>query len=174
MKFLLKISVFIIPMSFIFLFFILLTNEDSYPGADYDIYEIPQFELKDLDNIKTINTDLFSGDFVLNVWASWCITCVIEHPYLMRLNSKGIPVIGLNYKDEREDAVIWLNKYGNPYKKIGSDQDGRVSIDWGVYGVPETFVIDQHARIAYKHVGPLSAEDMKQKILPLLQELQAR
>ena len=100
------------------MFFILLTNEDSYPGADYDIYEMPQFELKDLDNIETIRTDLFNGDFILNVWASWCITCIIEHPYLMSLNSRGISVIGLNYKDERDDAVFWLNKYGNPYKTI--------------------------------------------------------
>ena len=169
MKLLLKISVFIIPMSFIFMFFILLTNEDSYPGADYDIYEMPQFELKDLDNIETIRTDLFNGDFILNVWASWCITCIIEHPYLMSLNSRGISVIGLNYKDERDDAVIWLNKYGNPYKTIIHDFKGTLALDLGVTGAPETFLISNGQIVAHFQ-GEVNDLIWKDVFLPIIEE----
>ena len=139
---------------------------------------VPEFKLPPVgDRTEGLTTDdLKKGNVtIVNVFASWCGPCRIEHPLLMEIaNNSEIAIHGINYKDRPRNVINWLHKYGNPYKKIGSDQDGRVSIDWGVYGVPETFVIDQHARIAYKHVGPLSAEDMKQKILPLLQELQAR
>ena len=96
MKILLKLIVFIVPTSFIFMFFILLTNDKSYPGADYTSFKLPSFKLENLENLDTISNDVLEGDFILNVWASWCITCIIEHPYLMSLTKNGIPVVGLN------------------------------------------------------------------------------
>ena len=147
MNLLLKLIVFIVPTIFLLLFFMILTNEDTYPGADYDQFQIPEFELKVLDNTMTVNNDLLNGDYVLNVWASWCITCIIEHPYLTSLSKNGIPVIGLNYKDEQEDAIIWLKKYGNPYQTILHDYKGNLALDLGVTGAPETFLRDIYITI---------------------------
>ena len=149
MNILLKLIVFIVPTTFLLLFFMILTNEDTYPGADYDQFKIPEFELKDLDNTMIVSNDLLNGDYVLNVWASWCITCIIEHPYLTSLSKNGIPVIGLNYKDEQEDAIIWLKKYGNPYQTILHDYKGNLALDLGVTGAPETFLISDGKVIAH-------------------------
>ena len=149
MNLLLKLIVFIVPTIFLLLFFMILTNEDTYPGADYDQFQIPEFELKVLDNTMTVNNDLLNGDYVLNVWASWCITCIIEHPYLTNLSKNGIPVIGLNYKDEQEDALIWLKKYGNPYQTILHDYKGNLALDLGVTGAPETFLVNNGKVVAH-------------------------
>ena len=102
MKVLLKLIVFFVPTTFIVMFFILLTNDEAYPGADYSSFELPSFRLDNLENSDLITDDTLQGNFILNVWASWCITCRIEHPYLMNLNNNGIPIIGLNYKDEKK------------------------------------------------------------------------
>src|SRR5918993_1436546 len=100
-------------------------------------------------------------------------SALIEHPVLMRLaKEQGVTVKAINYKDKPEDAIRWLNQGGNPYSAIGADQDGRVSIDWGVYGVPETYVIDAQGRIRYKVVGPVMPEEVEKHILPLIKELQ--
>ena len=157
MNILLKLIVLIVPAIFIFLFFIILTNEDVYPGADYDQFELPDFELKDLDDSKRISIDFIEGDYVLNVWASWCITCIVEHPYLMNLSKTGVPVIGLNYKDEKQDAIVWLKKYGNPYQTILHDYKGNLALDLGVTGAAETFLINNGSDRAYSRLKLSSA-----------------
>jgi cytochrome c biogenesis protein CcmG/thiol:disulfide interchange protein DsbE len=111
---------------------------------------------------------------LLNVWASWCVSCREEHPLLVELSRRGaVAVYGLNYKDERDDAKRWLTALGNPYRASAFDADGRVGIDWGVYGVPETFVIDRKGVIRYKHIGPVTAEAWERTLRPLVEQLQA-
>ncbi len=105
------------------------------------------------------NSDLKGGISLVNVFASWCVPCRQEHPLFLDLNKRGtVPVHGINYKDRPDDAAAWLNELGDPYTRTGADRDGRVSIDWGVYGVPETFVVNRAGIIAHKHVGPLTQE----------------
>jgi cytochrome c biogenesis protein CcmG/thiol:disulfide interchange protein DsbE len=112
---------------------------------------------------------------LVNVFASWCVACRKEHPVLMRLASEGVVTIhGLNYKDEPENASRWLNANGDPYTRTGADRDGRVAIDWGVYGVPETLVVGADGRIAFKHIGPLSEEALDRTILPLIAQLRGK
>lgn len=111
--------------------------------------------------------------WVLNVWASWCVACREEHPVLVELaKSRAAPVIGLDYKDQREAALAMLAKQGNPYTLSAFDANGRVGIDYGVYGVPETYVIDKAGIIRFKHIGPLTPELLNQKMYPLISELQ--
>jgi cytochrome c biogenesis protein CcmG, thiol:disulfide interchange protein DsbE len=117
--------------------------------------------------------DLKGQVWLLNVWASWCVSCRVEHPLLVELSkSKLVPIVGLNYKDKPDEGVAWLKQYGNPYDVSVVDRDGRVGIDWGVYGVPETFVVDKAGLIRYKHIGPVDAAAIEKKILPLVRELQ--
>ena len=141
MKLLLKLLILTVPISFLLMFFVLLTEDKSYPGADYDTYNFPEFELETLAGEKIFNSRIEGNDLLLNVWASWCITCRVEHPYLMNLKRQGIPILGLNYKDEKEDAIEWLNKYGNPYEDNIYDYKGSLALDLGVTGAPETFLI---------------------------------
>ena len=110
------------------------------------------------------------GPALLNVWASWCAACQDEHPLLLAVSGEA-PIYGLNYKDERRDAVEWLDRFGDPYRRSGHDREGRVGLDLGVYGVPETFVVDRGGRIVHKHVGPLAAKDWEETIRPLLRRL---
>jgi cytochrome c biogenesis protein CcmG, thiol:disulfide interchange protein DsbE len=112
---------------------------------------------------------------LVNAFASWCVACRAEHPLLMGLAaSKAVPIHGLNYKDKPQDAAQWLDTMGDPYIRTGADLNGRVAIDGGVYGVPETYVVSADARIAHKHVGPLTEQDISQTILPLVQRLRAQ
>ena len=109
---------------------------------------------------------------VVNVFASWCIPCVAEHPYLSEVaRDKSHTVIGINYKDKDPDAAAWLERHGNPYARIGADRDGSFALDWGVYGVPETFVVDQAGIIRFKHVGPLTPSVIERELNPLLAKL---
>ena len=109
---------------------------------------------------------------LVNFFASWCVPCRVEHPLFLDLHKKGaVPVHGINYKDRPEDAARWLNQRGDPYTRTGADLDGRVGIDWGVYGLPETFVIDAGGRIAYKHIGVLTEQALSRTILPLVDKL---
>ena len=111
--------------------------------------------------------------WLLNVWASWCVSCREEHPLLLALGKANIvPIIGLDYKDETAAGKRWLSENGDPYSASVVDRDGKVGIDWGVYGVPETFVIDKSGTIRYKQIGPLTAEALEKKIVPLIRELQ--
>lgn len=137
---------------------------------------LPAFSLPTLENpSRSLSNEDFKGKVVLiNVWASWCAACRQEHPLLMEVaRAKQVPLIGLNYKDKRDDAQRVLQTEGNPYEVSLVDADGRVGIDWGVYGVPETFVIDKTGVIRYKYIGPISAEDWKKTLLPLIQKLSA-
>ena len=110
--------------------------------------------------------------WLLNVWASWCAPCLVEHPELLKLaRAKTLPLIGFNYKDEPGAAVAWLDKHGNPYTTIVADRNGRAAFDYGVYGVPETFLIDRNGTIRYKHVGPLTVDVITNKLLPMAQAL---
>ena len=134
----------------------------------------PEFALPDLKNPATqIALDNFKGQVtLLNVWATWCSGCRAEHPLLMRLAEQGVRIYGLDYKDNRNDALRWLQQYGYPYIANAFDETGRVGIDWGVYGTPETFVIDKQGVIRYKHIGPVTVDAINDTIMPLIQELQ--
>lgn len=135
----------------------------------------PAFRLPTVaDAAKSIGTeDLRNQVSLLNVWASWCVSCRQEHPLLVELSRKGsVPIYGLNYKDTRPDALRWLSALGNPYVTSAFDEDGRVGIEWGVYGVPETFVVDREGIIRYKHTGPVTPEAWEKTLLPLIQKLQ--
>ena len=134
----------------------------------------PHFELPELrEAAKTFSErDMRGKVWVLNVWASWCVSCREEHPVLLDLAASGaVPIYGLNYKDKREDGLAWLKGMGDPYRVSIFDFDGRVGIDYGVYGVPETYVIDKIGVIRYKRIGPLTPEIVKEKVLPLVREL---
>jgi cytochrome c biogenesis protein CcmG, thiol:disulfide interchange protein DsbE len=110
--------------------------------------------------------------WILNVWASWCPPCLAEHPVVSQMARSGMaPIVGLNYKDTREDALPWLARNGNPFQVVVFDPNGRIGIDYGVYGVPETYVIDAKGVIRYKHIGPLTADVVQGKIEPMLKEL---
>lgn len=139
---------------------------------------VPEFTLPPLANDPApglASADLRQGEVSLvNVFASWCVPCRVEHPQLMRLQKEGIaPLYGLNYKDEPEAVKPWLKELGNPFSRIGADSSGRTAIEWGVYGVPETFVVDGAGMIRCKHIGPLSDFDLDTKILPLVKKLKA-
>lgn len=114
------------------------------------------------------SADLAKGGVtVVNFWASWCAPCVEEHPLLVELAKEpGLKLVGVNYKDEADNARRFLGRYGNPFAALGVDPKGRGAIEWGVYGMPETFVVDGQGRVAYKHVGPLTAQSIVDKILP--------
>ena len=135
----------------------------------------PEFKLARLDRPERLlgPTDLKGQVWLLNVWASWCVSCRVEHPLLVELSkSKVVPLVGLNYKDKPAEGLAWLAQHGDPYDVSVVDRDGRVGIDWGVYGVPETFVVDKTGTIRYKHIGPVDAAALERKILPLVRELQ--
>jgi cytochrome c biogenesis protein CcmG/thiol:disulfide interchange protein DsbE len=136
----------------------------------------PAFSLPALDapDQKISAQDLRGKVWVLNVWASWCVACRIEHPLLVEFSKAGmVPIYGLNYKDKRDDAIRWLVNFGNPYTRSLSDIDGLVGIDFGVYGVPETFVIDKQGVIRMKHIGPVTPEVLRDEIIPLVRKLGA-
>ncbi|MBS0592233.1 MAG: DsbE family thiol:disulfide interchange protein [Proteobacteria bacterium] len=134
----------------------------------------PAFSLPRLDDPAQAiaNADLKGKVWLLNVWASWCVACRIEHPVLVELAGTGaVPIYGLNYKDKRDDARAWLAQHGDPYVASIVDAKGLVGIDFGVYGVPETFVIDQAGVIRLKHIGPVTQEVLRDQILPLVKKL---
>jgi cytochrome c biogenesis protein CcmG/thiol:disulfide interchange protein DsbE len=134
----------------------------------------PAFKLAQLhEPSKTFSPAEMRGKvWLLNVWASWCVSCREEHPVLLDASRFGtLPIYGLNYKDRPEDATAWLNELGNPYILSARDSDGRVGIDYGVYGVPETYLVDGDGIIRFKQIGPVTPQVLEQKILPLYREL---
>ena len=154
-----------------------------YKGLSLDPHRVPSpligkpapaFSLPRLQQPGAVlsSDDLKGKVSLLNVWATWCVACRAEHPLLVQLARQGVPIYGLNYKDKRPDAQRWLQRYGNPYLANAFDADGRVGIDWGVYGTPETFVIDKHGVIRFKQIGPLTREVIDRTLLPLLKRLQ--
>ena len=135
----------------------------------------PVFTLSQLEKPEQmIGSENLRGQvWILNVWASWCVACRDEHPVLVEFSKSGVvPIYGLNYKDQREPALAWLQQFGNPYTASIFDEKGRVGIDFGVYGVPETFVIDKQGIIRYKKTGPVTPETIQSTILPLVKKLQ--
>lgn len=132
----------------------------------------PEFELPPLEPRRGFAHGDLGGEVALvNVFASWCAPCLEEHPVLMRLQAEGRPVYGINYKDDPEAATAWLNRWGDPFTGIGADATGRVAIDWGVYGVPETFIVDRDGRIRYRHVGAITPAIYDREIAPRLATL---
>ena len=134
----------------------------------------PGFVLTRLDDAASTlgRDDLLGKVWVLNVWASWCVACREEHPLLVDFSrQKRVPLYGLNYKDARADGLQWLARHGNPYVASFFDSDGKVGIDYGVYGVPETFVIDRQGVIRFKHIGPVTPAVLRERIDPLLRSL---
>ena len=136
----------------------------------------PSFKLEQLHEASRAFApeDMKGKVWLLNVWASWCVSCRVEHPLLVEMAKKNVvPIVGLNYKDKRDEGLQWLRKHGDPYSLSAYDVDGKVGIDYGVYGVPETFVIDKEGRIRYKQIGPITPEALQNEILPLIAKLKA-
>lgn len=132
----------------------------------------PAFELPLLSGEGTFSEKDFIGHMtLLNVWASWCFACRQEHEVVKDLSRKGVRIIGLNYKDEPADAKQWLARLGNPYQSIAVDHDGRIAIDWGVYGAPETFLIDELGIIRHKVIGPLSDKEKYDELMSVMDTL---
>ena len=137
--------------------------------------EAPVFEVKTLhDENRTISNKMFKGRVtVVNVFASWCVACRSEHHLLLELQRRGVHLVGINYKDKRGDALVYLNRLGgDPYAVIGHDLNGNVGIEWGVYGTPETFVIDKKGVVRYKQTGPMHRQMIENELMPLLRTLE--
>lgn len=168
---LLPIAVFLVLS--LFLWRGLSLDPRHLPSAQLD-KSLPDFKLGQLVNPnQDFTPELMRNQVVLlNVWASWCAACVEEQAFLMELAAKGYTIYGLNYKDDRDQALEWLRQWGNPYKAIGSDLKGKAAIDLGVYGTPETFIIDKKGVIRYRHVGILHAEFWSKSIEPLIRSLE--
>ena len=151
-----------------------LTRDPStLPSALLD-KPVPTFELPPIagrGGPGFSSADLAGKVSLVNVFASWCVPCRVEHPLLMALADEGIAIYGIDYKDPADKAASWLAELGDPFRAVGADQDGRVAVDWGVYGVPETFVVDRDGRIRHRHVGPLQPHDIEKTIKPLLEHL---
>ena len=147
------------------------TDPSVLPSALID-QPAPAFDLPPLPGRAAgfTSNDLGGQAVLVNVFASWCAPCLAEHPILTRLAlEEGVTIFGINYRDEPEDAVTWLDRHGDFYTRIGTDPDGRAAIDWGVYGVPETFIVDAEGRIRFRHAGPLTPALVAEEVLPLLQ-----
>jgi len=144
----------------------------ALPSAMID-KEAPPFDLAGLHGAGIARDALKGGPVLINFFASWCVPCRVEHPLLMRLSEREhVPLYGIAYKDRAEDAARLLAQLGDPYRRIGLDPDGRTALDFGVYGVPETYVIDASDHIRKRFVGPLTAQQVEQELLPLLKSLQ--
>ncbi len=171
-KYLLPLSIFIVLAGFLA---VGLSRDPREVPSPLINKAAPPFRLPQLhEPEKSFALEDMKGKvWLLNVWASWCITCRYEHPLFNELSRAGIvPIIGLNYKDERPAARLWLEQFGDPYLLSVSDTEGRVGIDFGVYLVPETFVIDKSGAVRYKQIGPVTPEALRDKIIPLVRELQ--
>jgi len=172
-KLFIPLGVFLVLVGFLFVGLFLNPREVPSPLIGKPA---PQFTLNQLHQPgKTLGTPDMKGQvWLLNVWASWCVSCREEHPLLVELGkAKLVPIIGLNYKDEPAAGMKWLAQNGDPYNLSVVDRDGRVGIDFGVYGVPETFVIDKQGVIRMKHIGPVTPEVLRDDILPLVRKLGA-
>lgn len=171
-RYLLPLLVFVVMAGFLAVGLKLDPREVPSPliGKPAPAFDLPQLAAPDQ---RLVAKDLRGQVWLLNVWASWCVACRQEHPLLVEVAKTGqLKLYGLNYKDKREDALGWLNRYGNPYLQSASDTDGLVGIDYGVYGVPETFVIDKQGVIRYKQIGPVTPEALRDTLLPLVAQLE--
>lgn len=168
-RYLLPLAIFLVLAAFLAVGLRLNPREVPSPLVDKPA---PAFSLPQLKDPAPFSAEQMKGQvWVLNVFASWCVPCLAEHPYVTQLAQSGVPVVALNYKDKPEDATAWLAKHGDPYRFIAADRDGRVGIDYGVYGVPETFVIDKQGVIRFKQIGPITPEVLRDTLLPLVKKL---
>ena len=164
-----NISFIIFAIFFIILSIGLFTDTKKIPSPLIN-KELPEIILPDLKSQNMISHNFLPKEtFLLNVWASWCQACIVEHEKIKNLSNKGIKIVGVNYKDQREDAIGWLSIYGNPYLFSYSDKEGRLGLELGVYGVPETFFIDPEGNIFHKTIGMVSTELLEQKFKLFLQ-----
>ena len=171
-RYLLPLGIFLVLVVFLGIGLGLNPREIPSPLIDKPA---PAFDLVQLHEPgKSLTTKYMQGKvWLLNVWASWCVSCREEHPVLVELaKTRVVPIVGLNYKDQRPEALRWLQQFGDPYVMSIVDGDGRVGINFGVYGVPETFVIDKTGVIRYKQIGPVTPKALQEKILPLVAKLQ--
>jgi len=170
-RFLIPLVVFVVLVAFLWIGLGRDPREVPSPlvGKPAPAFPLPQLHAPE----KSFSAaDMRGQVWLLNVWASWCVSCREEHPVLVEFSKHGkTPLVGLNYKDERADALKWLAQFGDPYRLSVSDRDGRIGIDYGVYGVPETYVIDKQGIIRMKHIGPVTPDVLSTKILPLVAEL---
>jgi|SRR5215510_11577242 len=171
LRYLIPLGLFLVLV--VFLAIGLTQNPQEVPSALIN-KAAPEFRLPQLkDPNKSFSaTDMRGKVWLLNVWASWCIACREEHPYMFEYAKSGAaPILGLNYKDQRENALGWLEEFGDPYVLSAVDLEGRVGLDYGVYGAPETYVIDKSGTIRMKYIGPVTPDVWSKKVLPLVQEL---
>jgi cytochrome c biogenesis protein CcmG/thiol:disulfide interchange protein DsbE len=174
MRFILPLVAFLVLVGFLYVGLNLRPHEVPSPliGKAAPAFSLPQLA----EPAKQFSpADMKGKVWLFNVWASWCESCKDEHPLLLALAQQNlVPIYGLDYKDKPEDAQAWLREAGNPYTLVAQDADGRVGIDYGVYGVPETYVIDKQGVIRYKQIGPVTTDNLQQTILPLVQKLEAQ
>jgi cytochrome c biogenesis protein CcmG/thiol:disulfide interchange protein DsbE len=170
-RFLIPLAVFVLLVGFLAVGLKLNPREVPSPlvGKAAPAFELPVLSQPDK---RFVPGDMRGKVWLLNVWASWCVSCRDEHPVLVELSKKGVlPILGLNYKDKGDEARRWLKQFGDPYQLSVVDADGRIGIDYGVYGVPETYLIDAEGVIRYKQIGPLTQAILEQKVLPLAMAL---
>ena len=169
MKLLLKTSILIIPFIIFSFFYLYLSKDNSYPGADYKNFSLPSFELKNLYDDSLISNSALKGTYLVNIWASWCITCRVEHGFLSQLDDNNIRIVGLNYKDDKDDAINWLAKYGNPYEIVLHDYKGSLALDMGVTGAPETFLVHDQMVVAH-YRGEINKMIWNDVFMPLIKQ----
>ncbi|SPP62933.1 DsbE family thiol:disulfide interchange protein [Nitrospira lenta] len=171
-RFLLPLAIFVVMVGFLAVGLTLNPREVPSPlvGKAAPDFSLPQLHEPD----KVFAPKELAGKvWLLNFWASWCSGCKDEHPVLMQMAKSGeVPIYGVDYKDTRPEALAWLQRWGNPYQLVAVDEAGRIGINYGVYGVPETYVIDKAGTIRYKQIGPVDQDILEKKILPLVRELQ--
>jgi len=173
-RFIWPLVAFLVLVGFLYVGLGLNPHEVPSPliGKPAPAFTLPQLQEP---NKQFSAQDMKGKVWLLNVWSSWCVSCREEHPVLVELAQQNIvPIYGLDYKDKREDGLGWLERGGNPYVLSASDIEGRIGIDYGVYGVPETYVIDKQGVIQYKEIGPVTPQSLQNKILPLVAQLQAK
>ena len=170
-RYLWPLGIFLVLLAFLGIGLTLNPRELPSPlvGKPAPAFELPRLHEPER---KFSPAEMKGRVWLLNVWASWCVSCREEHPVLLELSrSKTVPLYGLNYKDPRDEALRWLKQFGDPYDMSVADVDGRIGINYGVYGVPETYVIDKAGVIRYKHIGPVNNEVLKKTLMPLIAEL---
>jgi cytochrome c biogenesis protein CcmG/thiol:disulfide interchange protein DsbE len=171
-RFIIPLGIFVVLVAFLAIGLTLNPREVPSPFIGKPA---PAFQLAQLHQPGLVfsQKEMLGQVWLLNIWASWCVSCREEHPMLVELaRSRVVPIVGLNYKDKSDEAKDWLRQFGDPYTLSVTDLNGRVGIDYGVYGVPETFVIDRAGVIRYKQIGPITRDALDRKILPLIRELQ--
>jgi cytochrome c biogenesis protein CcmG/thiol:disulfide interchange protein DsbE len=173
LKFVIPLAVFVLLAAFLA---VGLSRDPREVPSPFIGKPAPGFKLAQLadEKLAFAPEDMKGKVWLLNVWASWCVSCRVEHPLLVDMSrQKLVPIVGLNYKDKRDEGLQWLQRFGNPYDLSAYDDEGKVGIDYGVYGVPETFVIDKQGVIRYKQIGPITPEALEKTLLPLIRKLNA-